>query len=124
MARWSVFTLCAVLTSLGLTVAYTGKGPLLLVQLLLLGAGALGMFPCYYSLSQATTKRYLGTMTGFLGMVAWFTSSPTHKLFGRLIDTYGNQAYDYGIAIAGCLPFAAALFWLLGWDWRSDSAEK
>jgi ACS family hexuronate transporter-like MFS transporter len=124
MARWSVFTLCAVLTSLGLTVAYTGKGPLLLVQLLLLGAGALGMFPCYYSLSQATTKRYLGTMTGFLGMVAWFTSSPTHKLFGRLIDTYGNQAYDYGIAIAGCLPFAAALFWLLVWDWRSDSAEK
>jgi ACS family hexuronate transporter-like MFS transporter len=124
LARWLVFALCAVLTSLGIIVAITAQGPLLLVMLLLLGAGALGLFPCYYSLSQEITKRYQGTMTGVLGMVAWLTSSPTHKLFGRLIDQYGNQAYDYGIAIAGCLPLAAALFWLLVWDWGSEVPEK
>jgi MFS family permease len=122
-ARWFVFTLCAVLTSLGITVALTAKGELLLVQLLLLGAGALGLFPCYYSLSQEITKRYQGSITGILGMVAWLTSSPTHKYFGRLIDLFGNQAYDYGIAIAGCLPLAAALFWLAVWDWGSEQKE-
>jgi ACS family hexuronate transporter-like MFS transporter len=123
-ARWAVFTFCALLTSLGVAVANTGAGTPLLVQLLVLGAGALGLFPCYYSLSQATSKRYLGTITGFLGMTAWLTSSPTHKLFGRLIDVYGSQAYDYGIAIAGCLPLAAALFWLVVWDWGNESSEK
>ena len=123
LARWFVFTLCAVLTSLGLTVAITAKGELLLVQLLLLGAGALGLFPCFYSLSQEITKRHQGTITGMLGMVAWLTSSPTHKYFGRLIDLFGNQAYDYGIAIAGCLPLVAALFWLAVWDWGSETAD-
>jgi sugar phosphate permease len=123
LARWSVFTFCAVLTSLGVAVAVTGKGPLLLAQLLILGAGALGLFPCFYSLSQEITKRYQGTITGVLGMVAWLTSSPTHKYFGRLIDLFGNQAYDYGIAIAGCLPLAAALFWLLVWDWQAEKSE-
>jgi len=120
LARWLVFSICAVLTSLGVTVAISGRGPLLLGQLLLLGAGALGLFPCYYSLSQEISKRYQGTITGVLGMIAWLTSAPTHKMFGRLIDLYDKQAYDYGIAIAGCLPLAAALFWLLVWDWRKD----
>lgn len=123
-ARWLVFTFCAVLTSLGVAVAFTGKGPLLLTQLLLLGAGALGLFPCYYSLSQELSKRYLGTFTGLLGMIAWLTSAPTHKLFGRLIDLYDKQAYDYGLAIAGCLPLAAALIWLVVWDWGSEQGEK
>ena len=119
-ARWLVFTFCALLTALGVAVAFTPASPLLLVQLLLLGAGALGLFPCYYSLSQEITKRYQGTITGLLGMIAWLTSSPTHKLFGRLIDIYHEQAYDYGLAIAGCLPLGAALIWLLVWDWNTD----
>jgi len=122
-ARWLVFACCALLTSLGLLVALSPAGWPLLVQLSLLGAGALGLFPCYYSLSQELSARYQGTVTGLLGMISWLTSAPTHKLFCRLIDLYDKQAYDYGIAVAGLLPLAAALVWLLVWDWENQAGE-
>lgn len=122
-ARWLVFAFCSVLTSLGVAVAITGKGPLLLAQLLVLAAGALGLFPCFYSLSQQLSKKHLGTVTGLLGFIAWLVSAPTHVLLGHVLDVYGPRAYNYGFAIAGCLPFAAALFWLLVWDWRSEGEQ-
>jgi ACS family hexuronate transporter-like MFS transporter len=117
-ARWSVFAACSLLTMLSIVVAFTPASPLLLVGLLLVGAGALGLFPCYYALSQELSTRHIGKITGILGTLAWLTSSPMHKFFGRFVDHY--HSYDLGIAIAGSLPLVALLVWWFVWDWRSD----
>jgi ACS family hexuronate transporter-like MFS transporter len=113
-ARWLVFTACAALSALGVAVALTPAGNLLLGLLLLLGAGSLGLFPCYYALSQELSQRHQGKLTGLLGMAAWLTAAPMHKFFGRLVDRTGS--YDLGIALVGCLPLLAAAVWWLLWD--------
>lgn len=117
-SRWLVFLACSLLTSVSIGVALTPAGGLLLVQLFFLAAGALGLFPCFYALSQEVSARHQGKITGFLGFVAWAMTAPVHKFFGRYIDHY--QSYDLGVALAGCLPLAAALAWLLLWDWKTD----
>ncbi len=115
-ARWLVFTACAGLSALSVGVALTPAGGLLLAQLLVLGAGSLGLFPCYYALSQELSRRHQGKVTGLLGMAAWLAAAPIHTFFGWLVDQ--TQSYDRGIALVGCLPLlSAAVWWLL---WGSD----
>lgn len=113
-ARRLVFTVCAALTALSVGVALTPRGELLLAQLLLLAAGSLGLFPCYYSLSQEISRRHMGKVAGLFAMAAWLISAPVHKYFGRYIDRTGS--YDLGVALAGCLPLVAAVVWWLLWD--------
>jgi ACS family hexuronate transporter-like MFS transporter len=115
-SRWLVYTGCSLLTLFSIGVALTPKGPWLIVQLMFLGAGALGLFPCYYSLSQEISRKHQGKITGILGVVAWVTASPVHKYFGRYVDQ--TSSYDLGVAIAGCLPLVGAVAWLLVWDWK------
>jgi ACS family hexuronate transporter-like MFS transporter len=117
-ARWLVFTACAALTALSIGVALAPAGGLLLGLLLIVGAASLGLFPCYYALSQELTRRHQGKVTGLLGMAAWLAAAPIHKFFGRLVDRTGS--YDLGIALAGCLPLVAAAVWWLGWDRRTE----
>jgi ACS family hexuronate transporter-like MFS transporter len=121
MARWIVFTGCSMVTLLSVGVALTPKSNLLLIQLLFLAAGSLGLFPCYYALTQEISTKHLGKVTGILGAIAWATS-PMHTWFGDYIDTH--QSFDLGFAIVGCLPLVAALFWLAVWDWSSEGARQ
>jgi ACS family hexuronate transporter-like MFS transporter len=113
-ARWLVFTTCAVGTALSIGVAYTPRGGLLLTQLLVIGAASLGLFPCYYSLTQELSARHQGKISGFLGMAAWLSAAPMHKFFGRLVDQ--THSYDLGFAVVGCLPLVAAVVWWLAWE--------
>jgi hypothetical protein len=57
---------------------------------------------------------------GMLGTIAWLTSAPTHKYFGKYLDESGSFAT--GMAWAGMLPLlaVAALVILWGKD-RSES---
>jgi ACS family hexuronate transporter-like MFS transporter len=114
-ARWLVFAGCSLVTGLSVAAAAAPQGNLLLGLLLLIGAGALGQFPCYYALSQEISVRHQGKVTGTLGAIAWFSVSPVHKFFGRLVDRTGS--YDLGIAIVGGLPLVAVVVWLLVWPW-------
>ena len=121
-ARLLVFAGCSLITSLSVVIAFTPQGNLLLGLLLLFGAGALGLFPCYYALSQELSAQHQGKVSGVLGAIAWVAIAPMHPLFGHIIDETGS--YDRGIAVVGLLPLVALGAWWLLWDWSNDSAEK
>jgi ACS family hexuronate transporter-like MFS transporter len=112
-SRLLVYGVCAGLTSLTVAAASLPQGWLLLGLLLVIGAGALGMFPCYYSMTQEIDSRHVGKATGVLGFVAWVASSPLHRTFGQWIDATGS--FDRGLAIVGCLPLAGLVAVLLLW---------
>ena len=114
-ARVTVFFACAVLTALAALAAFLPQGWLLLGLLLLVGAGALGLFPCYHALTQELTPIHQGKVTGLAGIVAWAIGSPTHHFFGRLIDQTGS--FNLGLAIGGMLPLVAFLFLWAFWNW-------
>lgn len=80
---------------------------------LVTGAGAMGLFPCYYSLAQEVSPRNVGRATGLLAMIGWLLSSPLQKVFGRIIDRTGS--FETGLAWAGCAPLAAFAILLAAW---------
>ena len=112
-ANCRVYLACSLLTALSVLVAALPQGWPLLATLLLLGAGALGLYPCYYSFVQEVSPQHIGKITGLLATLVWAISSPVHKYFGRHVDR--TQSFDLGIAIVGLTPlagyFALRLFW-------------
>lgn len=138
-ARLLVYAICCVLTALTLVAAITPAGWPLLGILLIVGAGALGLFPCYYSFSQELSPHHIGKVTGVLASVAWFLSSPLQTLFGmeidriRAIELAGGvlaggsavtqtRSYDLGIALVGLLPLAGLLAMLTMWGRDRESS--
>jgi len=102
-------------------VLFLPKGWALLAVLLIVGMGALGVFPCYYALSQELTIEHQGKITGLTGVFAWAFSAPVHKYFGRLVDQ--THSFDLGLAIAGWLPLLAFLALWLFWDAPGAKAQ-
>jgi len=113
-ARSRVFLACAVLSALAAFVAVLPKGWPLLGVLLLVGAGALGVFPIYHAFTQEISAEHQGKVTGVASVAAWAFAPPAQKFFGRLIDRSGS--FDLGLAVAGCLPLVAFAFLWLFWD--------
>jgi ACS family hexuronate transporter-like MFS transporter len=122
-SRSLVFVGCAALTALTATITVLPKGWPLLAVLLVVGAGALGMFPIYHAFTQELSAEHQGKVTGIASVAAWAFAPPAQKAFGRLIDRTGS--FDLGLALAGLLPLVAfAALWLL-WDRRgADVAQK
>ncbi|MBL8813303.1 MAG: MFS transporter [Planctomycetaceae bacterium] len=112
-ARIIVFACCCVLTGMTGIVPYLKLGPALYAVLLLVAAGSLGLFPCYYSMSQDVSERHLGKATGLLGALGWLISSPVQKLFGKYVDRY--QSFDDGIALAGFAPLVGLIILQVVW---------
>jgi len=100
--RWVYAGACG-LTSLSLALPSLGQGWALLGVLLLIGAGALALFPCYYSFVQELSDQHVGRITGLLSMWVWAVTSPLHSLFGWLADRSGS--YDMGLVVAGLAPW-------------------
>ncbi len=116
-ARRKVFIGACTLTSLSAFIPFLGKGPLLLVVLLFIGAGALALFPCYYSFTQEISGRYVGRLAGLLSMWVWAATSPMHSAFGKLADSIADPAkrYDTGLVIAGLAPWIGVIAMKLLW---------
>ena len=113
-ARVLVFFCCALLTAMVILVGILPKGWFLLPILLLVGAGALGLFPCYHALTQEISPIHQGKITGLAGVMAWAIGSPMHHFFGRMIDRTGS--FDLGLAIVGGLPLLAFFFIVTFWN--------
>lgn len=113
-ARRLVFMGACVLTSTSVFLPYLGKGPLLLATLLVVGAGALALFPCYYSFTQEISGRHVGRLTGILALWVWTVTSPMQPLFGQFADRTGT--YDIPLVVAGLMPWIGVLAMKLLWD--------
>ena len=121
-ARRTAFAVCAVLSAFSLAVPLIGKGWLLLAVFLLIGAGALGVFPIYHSLTQDLSAHHQGKITGIASVAAWAFAPPAQKFFGRLVDRTGS--FDLGFAMAGALPLIAlAVLWRF-WDAKTTSSAQ
>jgi ACS family hexuronate transporter-like MFS transporter len=120
LSRLVLFTGCAVLTSLSVVAAGLPASWHLLALLCVIGFGALGLFPNFYSFSQELTTRHQGKVTGILGFITWTVSAPMHPLVGARIDETGS--YAAGLILAGLVPLigCAALWLFWGRSERTD----
>jgi ACS family hexuronate transporter-like MFS transporter len=115
-SRAWVFFGMSLLTMLTIVAAALPRGPALLAVLLVVGFGALGVFPCYYAFAQELSVRHQGKVNGVLGVCAWVSVAAVQKGFGRYIDT--ARSFDLGIALAGCAPLVSLLVLLALWNRR------
>jgi len=126
---WSVFAArivpflgCALLTSLSVIAAQLPAGWALLGIFLVIGFGALGLFPNYYAFSQELTAKHQGKLTGTLGCINWVAMAIMQPLVGARIDE--TRSYADGIMAVGLAPligFAAAIAF---WNWPRPSSTK
>ena len=115
-ARRRVYATACLLTSLSVFIPWLPQGWLLLGVLLVIGGGALALFPCYYSFVQEISVTHVGRVTGLLSMWVWAVTSPLHTLFGWIADQTGS--YDKGLVIAGLAPWLGVIAMKLLWDRR------
>jgi ACS family hexuronate transporter-like MFS transporter len=116
-ARLWVFGICSIITGLTSVLVLLPKGYLLLGVLFVIGAAALGLFPCYYSFTQELGARHVGKATGLLSTIGWLVASPLQKYFGKLVDQ--THSFDLGISLVGWVPLVALVTMLL--FWRSET---
>lgn len=115
-SRLIAFAICTVLCASLFMLPWIQNRSVLLFLFLISGAGALGLFPIYYSFSQDISRHHQGKVAGFTGVIAWSLSSPTAMLFGWLADR--THTFSIGLAIAGVLPLIAlAILYAL---WPND----
>jgi ACS family hexuronate transporter-like MFS transporter len=112
-SRLAVYSACAVLTTLTIVVAVLPRGPLLLGMLLVIGFGALGVFPLYYSFSQELTTRHQGKLTGSLGCICWLAMALLQEAVGNVVQRTGS--YTLSIGLAGLAPLIGLAGLLLLW---------
>ncbi len=116
-ARMTTFFGCALLTALSMVAAYSPRGPLLMSLLLIIGFGALGLFPNYYAFTQELSFRHQGKVTGVLGATTWIVTSMMQRVVGQVVDR--TNSYELGIFFVGLAPLIGFFaLWLL-WD-RSE----
>ena len=112
---------CAALASLSVVAAQLPKGRLLEVVLLLVGFGALGLFPAYYSFTQELSERHQGKITGSLGFACWIALAGVQALVGRHVGQTGS--YKMVVSLAGLLPLVGLAGVVLLWG-KDDSTRE
>jgi ACS family hexuronate transporter-like MFS transporter len=118
-SRIAAFGACSLVSAVAIFLPLLQRGPLLLIALLLIGAGALGVFPIYHAFTQDLSREHQGKVTGVASIAAWgFSQAQT--TFGRYIDR--THSFDLGLVIAGLMPLAAFLVLLM--FWRDPQQKK
>ena len=119
-SRLLTFLGCAALCLLATFILVLPKGWALLGVLLLVGAGALGVFPVYHAFTQELSNEHQGKVTGVASVAGWAFSSPAQEAFGWLIDR--THSFNIGLAVAGGLPLLA--FFPLWWFWNKTPEQN
>ena len=119
-SRRLVFGGCSLLVASGCLIPWISAGPTLICVLLAVGLGALGLFPCYYALTQELSSQHLGKLVGALAIAAWMVPSIWHREFGAWVDR--TQSYDGGMFLASLAPLVA--WGALTWFWPRPVPES
>lgn len=119
-SRLLAFGGCALLSAMAIFIPVLPASWLLLGVLLVVGAGALGVFPIYHAFSQDISAHHQGKVTGVAGVAAWAFAPPAQKFFGRLVDT--TKSFDAGFVFAGLLPLVALI--VLWSFWRGPTKDS
>jgi ACS family hexuronate transporter-like MFS transporter len=111
--RRLVFFGFALMTTLCVAVPFLPGTWTVVAALLVVGFGALGVFPNYYSFSQDLTVRRQGKVTGALGCCCWSAMAIWQKGIGWLVTATGS--YTIPFVISGIAPlfgfFVLLAFW-------------
>lgn len=112
-ARSLVAFVCSVCVGVAMMAAISGTGVWMYGPLFIVAAGALGLFPCYYSLAQDVSPRYTGKATGLLAAIGWVVCSPFQWAFGELVDR--TKSFDLGFALTAWVPLVAVAAFFFIW---------
>jgi len=113
-SRVLVYAGWAGLTALAAIVPQLGSNPYVLMPVLMLvGIGILGLHPVYYALAQDLPSKRMGTISGGLAALTWFTVGTVQGEVGKHIKETGS--YDVGFLVAGLAPLAGLLALLVLW---------
>ena len=113
VSRLVVFFVYGLLAGFAVAAAFLPAGPLLLGVLLLVGFGALGVFPAYYSFSQELTVKHQGKLTGVLGCLCWLAMAGWQETIGHLVEY--TKSYTACMIASGVFPLAGFIALLLLW---------
>ena len=119
-SRVAVYVGMSLLALFTVAAAFLPKGLPFLASLLIVGFGALGVFPCYYSFAQEVPARHVGKVNGLLAACAWFVTGRIQTLFGAIADH--RKSYDLGVALAGFAPLLAIILFVV--LWKRDPVER
>jgi ACS family hexuronate transporter-like MFS transporter len=122
-ARMIVFFSFSVITALMAVAAFLPPSREFIALMWLIGFGALGMFPVFYSLAQEVTAEHQGKMGGLLGFVAWVVLYFAHPAIGRLMD-HSPGSRPYVFAGLGLLPLVASVMLIMIWPASRTSDSR
>ncbi len=118
-ARMAVFGLCSLLVTWLVPTAFFEPGRVYLASWLVIGVGALGVFPLYYSLNQELSASHQGRVSGVLGFSSWLVQFLVHPAVGRAF-TNKPDARAYLFAVIGVLPLFAWVLLVAFWRKRES----
>jgi ACS family hexuronate transporter-like MFS transporter len=121
-ARVCVFSVCSLMVTSGIAIPWLPAGPELLAVLMIVGAGLLGLFPCYYAFTQELSLAHQGKISGTLGTIAWIFPAMWHWQFGRWVDKTGS--YDLGMSVVCIMPLMAIVALILMWPTEKHSSPN
>jgi len=119
-ARLAVFTGCSLLVAWTVPTAFMDPGWLYLGSWLVVGVGALGLFPVYYSLNQELSGKYQGRVSGVLSFSSWLVQFFVHPAVGRAFKAH-PEARPWLFAAIGVLPLIALIGLLVFWGRRKEA---
>ncbi len=120
VSRLVVYFIYASFASLGIAAAFLPAGPLLLLVLLLVGFGALGVMPAYYSFSQDLTVKHQGMLTGVLSCLCWLGMAAWQEIVGHLVEN--TKSYTICLILAGAFPLVGFVALMALWGKEDPSA--
>jgi len=111
-SRMAVYLMFALIALLTVALPFL-EGWLLTLTFLVVGFGALGVFPNYYSFTQDLTQRHQGKLTGFLSSSCWVALAGWQAWIGSHVEA--TQSYLLPMLLAGLAPLLGFVAMILLW---------